>query len=247
MNAIIVSDVHLRDSKSVKSKLVIRFFQEVASQFEKIYILGDLFDVWPGTSPYLLKEFSPVLQALAQLVQDGHQVHYIEGNHDFRLGAHFSSTLGISVHPDFLEQDWNGRRVYMAHGDLGNPRDLGYRALRKLLRLELLHSVIKPIPDQLIFQIGLQSSKMSRQAQRTSSKIETNIRQTYRRTAETIFRQGYDLVFMGHTHLPDDVTTRIGNRTCRYINTGDWVKHFTYLEFDGSHIYTKTHPLTNLS
>ena len=64
--------------------------------------------------------------------------------------------------------------------------------------------------------------------------------------AEDIFQQGYDVVLMGHTHLPDDIETRVDGRPCRYINTGDWVRHFTYLEFDGSQFYTKTHPVKDL-
>ena len=86
MTAIFLSDVHLRDSVGVKSKLVIRFLQEVASTFEHIYILGDLFDIWPGTNAHLVQTFRPVIQVLKGLVEDGHQIHYIEGNHDFRLG-----------------------------------------------------------------------------------------------------------------------------------------------------------------
>src|SRR4051812_8375031 len=104
MSAIFLSDVHLRDSDSVKTKLVIRFLQEVASRFENIYILGDLFDVWPGTNTFLVQHFDPVLKTLKNLVERGHQLHYIEGNHDFRLGAYFSKELGIKVYKDRHEE-----------------------------------------------------------------------------------------------------------------------------------------------
>lgn len=247
MNAIFLSDVHLRDADSVKSRLVIRFLQEVASQFEQVYILGDLFDVWPGTNPYLVDVFRPVIDSLKYLVEKGHEVHYIEGNHDFKLGEFFTKEVGIHVHPDGLERNWNGRRVYMAHGDLGNPREVGYRVLRYLLRHQLTHRLIKALPDNFIYQAGMKSSQLSRKVQknRHAPKTEAHIRQVYRQAAETIFARGYDVVLMGHTHLPDDVTTIVEGRTCRYINTGDWVSNFTYLEFDGTQFYTRTHPLTN--
>ena len=51
---------------------------------------------------------------------------------------------------------------------------------------------------------------------------------------------------MGHTHIPDDYSVEVDGRQCRYINTGDWVRHFTYLEFDGSQFYTRTHPVKDL-
>jgi UDP-2,3-diacylglucosamine hydrolase len=248
MTAIFLSDVHLRDSVSVKSRLVVRFLQEVASQFEKIYILGDLFDVWPGTNAYLVRTFRPVIQVLKNLVEGGHEIHYIEGNHDFRLGEYFAETLGIKVYPDQIIEQWNGKKIYMTHGDLGNPRQVGYRALRYILRRDLFQRFLTTIPSDFVYKVGIKSSSLSRRYQSQSKTVSTEaqIRQIYRKGAETIFREGYDVVLMGHTHLPDDVTTLVGERSCRYINIGDWVSHFTYLEFDGSQFYTKTHPVKDL-
>lgn len=246
MTAIFLSDVHLRDADSVKTKLVVRFLQEVASKFENIYLLGDLFDVWPGTTDYLVRHFSPVIQTLKDLVQDGHCVHYLEGNHDFRLGTYFTESLGIKVYPDVITETWNGRRIYMAHGDLGNPSEKGYRVLRYVLRHNLLHLALKVVPQEFIFKTGLNTSKLSRGYQKKVPKNEEAIRELYRDTARGIFEKGYDVVLMGHTHLPDDVTTVVDGRQCRYINTGDWVRNFTYLEFDGTEFYTKTHPVKDL-
>jgi UDP-2,3-diacylglucosamine hydrolase len=243
MTAIFLSDVHLRDAGSVKTKLVVRFLQQVASRFERIYILGDLFDVWPGTSAHLVRTYKPVIQALKHLVEDGHSVHYLEGNHDFHLGDYFTDALGIQVYPDAITEEWNGQRVCMMHGDLGNPKDLGYRALRYLLRRETVHMVKNFFPQEWVYQLGLNSSKLSRKYQGHFPTKEDLIRQTYRRSAETLFEKGYDIVLMGHTHIPDDYSTEINGRKCRYINTGDWVRHFTYLEFDGSQFYTRTHPV----
>ena len=245
MTAIFISDVHLRDSESVKTKLVMRFFQEVASKFDNIYILGDLFDVWPGTNAHLVRTFRPVIQVLKRLVEDGHQIHYLEGNHDFRLGEYFTKSIGLKVHSEKIEETWNGKRIFMMHGDLGNKKDHGYRILRKVLRHDLLHFAMKALPQEWIFKTGLKSSQMSRKYQKKVPKSEVAIRQIYRQAAEEIFLQGYDVVLMGHTHLPDDVCTLVNNRKCRYINTGDWVRHFTYLEFDGTEFYTKVHPVTN--
>jgi len=248
VSAIFLSDVHLQNSTGVKTQLVLRFFQEVASQHKQIFILGDLFDVWPGTTPYLINTFKPVTDVLKRLVEQGHELHYIEGNHDFRLGTYFTDELGINVHTSELEMSLGGKNVYMAHGDLGNPNEKGYRVLRTLLRQDLLHWALRPIPPKLIFDLGARTSGLSRKYQQNqiSPELESKIRQTYRATAEKIFREGADVVIMGHTHLPDDVSTVVQGRQCRYINTGDWVQNFTYLEFDGRQFYTKSHPVTDL-
>lgn len=247
MSAIFLSDVHLDDPASVKTKLVVRFLQEIASRFDKIFLLGDIFDVWPATTPYLLSRFSPVLDTFRKLVADGHELHYFEGNHDFHLGEAFSEGIGMRVYPDASEFRWGGKRVYVAHGDLGNPRELGYRAFRYLTRRDWARAILRAAPDRLVFRLGERSSKLSRAYQKQLARPdEAKVRGIYRETAERIFRRGYDVVLMGHTHLPDDVTTVVGGRACRYLNTGDWVTHFSYVEFDGERFYTKTHPLRQL-
>lgn len=242
MTAILLSDVHLKDANSVKTRLVIRFLQEVASQYDRIYILGDFFDVWPVTTGFLARKFRPVIAVLKGLVHDGHEIHYFEGNHDFHLGNYFTD-MGIRIYPNFSAECWEGKRVYLAHGDLGNPKDLAYRALRRFLRAPLTRGVLPFTPQEWLFQMGMKSSQWSHDYQFKRGRNECLIRKVYRRSAERFFQQGYDIVVMGHTHLPDDFVTTVEGRLCRYLNTGDWVKHFTYLEFDGAKFYTKTHPL----
>lgn len=246
MSAIFLSDVHLKDATSVKAQLMVRFLQQVASRFEDIYILGDFFDVWPGTNDYLVENFRPILQILGDLVRDGHRVSYLEGNHDFRLGKYFSEHLGIRVFTQEIVENWNGRRIYMAHGDLGNPQEKGYRVLRYLLRRDLLHTLIRTVPPEWLFRFGDSVSRLSRGFQKKIPPDEGKVRDIYREEAKRRFANGYDVVIMGHTHIPDHFQWKEANRSCDYYNLGDWVKNFTYLEFDGSEFYTRTHPVKNL-
>ncbi|MBI4404694.1 MAG: UDP-2,3-diacylglucosamine diphosphatase [Deltaproteobacteria bacterium] len=251
MTAIFFSDVHLIDGNSVKTKLFLRFLQENASRFEKIYILGDLFDAWPGTNSFLVRSYRSVIQVLKRLVEEGHEIHYFEGNHDFCLGKFFSENLGIKVHTDFAIEEIGGKRVYIAHGDLGNPKEMSYRVFRYVLRRREFQILKSVVPQQWVHQISIRSSQISRDYQERLAKTSMNrrdsrIRGVFRRTAERLFLKGCDVVVLGHTHLPDDLSTIVSGRDCRYINVGDWVRHFTYLEFDGTQFYTKTHPIKNL-
>jgi UDP-2,3-diacylglucosamine hydrolase len=129
---------------------------------------------------------------------------------------------------------------------LGNPKDVGYRIFRSLTRHRAFGFLLKTIPQSLLFKVSSSASQMSRKYRAPVPSKEARIREIYRQSAETIFKRGYDIVIMGHTHLPDDVTLSVEGRPCRYINTGDWVRHFTYLEFDGQEIYTRAHPLKEI-
>ena len=179
-------------------------------------------------------------------MKDGHRMSYLEGNHDFRLGKYFTEELGIAVHTEEIVENWNGRRIYMAHGDLGNPDEKGYRVLRSFLRQDLLHQAVSIVPQKWLFAVGDRASRLSRGFQKKVPPDEHKVRAIYRRSAEERFEQGYDVVIMGHTHIPDHYTKHVDGRQCDYYNTGDWVKNFTYLEFDGSQFYTRTHPVKQL-
>lgn len=244
VTAIFISDVHLQDSESLKTRLVVRFLDEVVSRFNKLYILGDLFDVWPGTDAYLARRFRSVLSSIKNLSENGCEVNYVEGNHDFCLGKFFRDSLGVEVHDQSCETTLGGRRIFMAHGDLGNPKEFGYRILRRALRAKPVQLTRSLVPGSWIYELGKRSSQVSRRYQGPINlSREQKTREIYRKTASEILKRGFDLVIMGHTHIPDDFRIQIGPSTKRYINLGDWVRNFTYLEFDGVDFYTKSHPI----
>jgi len=247
VSLIIISDVHLNDGYELKAKLLIRFFEKEVIHFNKLYILGDFFDVWPGTNGYLVRKYKPVIHSLKQLRERGIKIHFLEGNHDFKLGRYFSEELGIIVHPDFLTEKWQDKRVLLTHGDWANQKNFSQQALRKFLRLDVVHQIKKCLPPKTIYKLGKMSSSISRRYWMSyRKKHEDLIKLKYRSIAQNFFKEGYDIVVMGHIHFPDDLSCDIGGRKCRYINVGDWVEHFSFLEFDLGCFYTKSYPLSGI-
>ncbi|MFT5791926.1 MAG: UDP-2,3-diacylglucosamine hydrolase, partial [Saprospiraceae bacterium] len=47
----------------------------------------------------------------------------------------------------------------------------------------------------------------------------------------------YDYFLFGHRHLPMEIN--LGDNS-KYINTGDWISHFTYAVFDSQELTLKT-------
>ena len=160
--AIFLSDVHLCEPDAMKTKLLVRFFHEKAAHFDRLYVLGDLFDSWPATTPYLIKKFAPVLDTLKSLVDGGQEVKYIEGNHDFHLGNYFREKLGIRTYEDCITEEWGPLKIYLTHGDLGNPKDVGYRIFRKILRSPVANFAARTAPPEWIYRIGLRASRLGR-------------------------------------------------------------------------------------
>lgn len=246
VRAVFISDIHLIDSHSSRSQIVLRFLGKVAPQYDALFILGDLFDSWPATTPYLVRRFQPLLSKLKELVSGGIEVHYFEGNHDFHLGEYFSQ-LGVRVYRDQVIQQFGDKQVLIAHGDLGNPGERGYRLLRKLLRSAPAHWAFRTIPHSLVFGAGRFASQLSRRLTGARRVDLDAIRKVYREQAVKHFKEGCDVVLMGHTHIPDNFAHSVKGRDCQYLNTGDWLTHFTYVEFDGSQFYTREHPVKDLT
>ena len=49
-------------------------------------------------------------------------------------------------------------------------------------------------------------------------------------------QQHRDYFIFGHRHIPLEITL---SATSHYINLGDWISHFTYGVFDGTHFQLK--------
>ncbi len=248
MRALLLSDIHLRDVTSAKAQVLCRFLLEVGTQCDAIYILGDLFDVWPQTNAHLLYTFRPLIHVFRRLREAKVRIVLFEGNHDFQFGDFFRKTLDIEVITDSLCEEWQERSVYLTHGDLANDRDYGYRALRGLLRSRPLQSLLRVLPSNFVYELGGRFSRLSRRLQKKRNPAslvarDEAVRQRYRRHAMKLFAQGYHLVIMGHTHIVDDFTAKVGPRQCRYLNTGDWVRNFSYWMYDQGHFTCHTHQI----
>jgi UDP-2,3-diacylglucosamine hydrolase len=238
MNSIFFSDVHIQDNESTHSKLIYKFIKEEASRYKNIYILGDLFDVWPCTRQYLLKRYSLFLDLLQQLAKNGHRIIYIEGNHDFKFKKYFE-TLGLQTFQQETAIELGAKKIHLSHGDLANPYDESYPRLRKTLRSPLLHFGLNLLPSKWVFKLGSTWSNWSRGRHDTSASHQEKIRNIYRESAEKKFSEGFDVVLMGHTHIPDDYQITLHDKKHRYLNLGDLLHNFTYVVFEEGEFYTK--------
>lgn len=238
--SIFFSDVHIEASPTPRMARIEKFLKEVVSQYPNVFILGDLFDVWPGSRSFQFKTYDPYLNILKNYRDRGAKILYIEGNHDFKLGKKFSDRYGIEIVEDEIMRQFGEYKVHLSHGDLANTRDLSYLKLRKLLRRPWLHALLNGLPSAWVHQLGHVWSTQSRKRHVRDEAVLKRIQHTYREAAGKICeRSGADISIMGHTHIPDDFAFIQSGRNCRYLNTGDWFKNFTYVEFDGAQFYTK--------
>jgi UDP-2,3-diacylglucosamine hydrolase len=233
-DCIFVSDAHFTGREPLGMDAFSRFLDTEQGCIGRLVILGDLFEFLFGFGkrqeegfPY--RDYLPVLSRLRELQGSGVRITYFEGNHDFCVSRFFSDsfTMKVEVHPESGEEILARKRVFVAHGDLCNPCQWGYRLFRRMLKSRWSYGLIRLGGPGLARRIARNLSDLSyRHAHRQGSLVPPP---AFRRFAHAKFLQGYDVVVLGHSHFPDQIEELVGGRPCVYFNVGDWAVHRSYL------------------
>lgn len=237
VKAFFISDAHLgletKDKEKEKERKLIGFLQHVKEHGSHLFIVGDLFDAWFEYRTVIPKGFHRLFTSLEDLTQQGIEVHYLAGNHDYWMGNFFHEYLGINIYFEPFTITIDGKKFYFHHGDGLTGKDLGYRILKKLLRNPLniwLYSWLHP-------DVGILLAKLSsRKSRYHTMQKEYGPEDGLHKFAAKKINEGIDYVIMGHRHKPTVVP--IGNGM--YINLGDWISFFTYAEFSHGNLELKT-------
>lgn len=239
MERYFISDAHLgcdtEPAEQKKQAALIRFIEHIDVAGNTLYIVGDLFDFWFEYRSSIPRKYFPVICALRHLIENGVEVVYITGNHDFWMDSFFENDLHISVYRGSLHTEIDGRRIFIVHGDGLAQKDIGYRILKRILQHPLNIFLYRLLHPDLGFAIAGFFSRWSRHH------CEMKIRDAeYIAYAKARFADGFDGVIIGHTHRPQ--VFREGQKT--YINTGDWMTHFTYGKMKNGRLSLETWPTT---
>ncbi len=235
---IFISDAHFtgRDPEPIEAFL--RFLDSEKKQIGHLLILGDLFEFFFGFKHFFstgkssaFTDYLPVLDKLQSLYHEGIRIKYFEGNHDFFLHSFFSEQFGmeVEVYPGGCEERLDGKRAFIAHGDLSNPRQWIDRAFRRLLKNPLTYHLIQVAGPRISRRVARKLSDMS--YQKYHNDIEPTSPPAFKAFAHQKFLEGFEIVILGHSHFPEEVEERIDGRKCLYYNVGDWMVHRSFLRF----------------
>jgi UDP-2,3-diacylglucosamine hydrolase len=142
-----ISDLHLHPARPATLRAFAQFLQN-HTHCERLFILGDLFDVWIGDD-----DDSDIALHVAQLLRNfsdaGPELFIMQGNRDFLLGDEFCRSVGGELVPDPIVIDLQGVPTLLMHGDSLCTDDAEYQAFRKMVRdpqwraETLSHSLVK--------------------------------------------------------------------------------------------------------
>jgi UDP-2,3-diacylglucosamine hydrolase len=207
--------------------------------------MGDVFDFWYEYKTVVPRGYVRLLGKLAELTDNGIAITAFKGNHDMWMFGYFEEELNIPVISDELIIERNGKKIFLHHGDGLGPGDRSYKFLRWVFRNRVCQWLFGRLHPN--FGIGLANffSARSRKANMRYNKDYLGDDKEFLTLfcKEKLEKEHFDYFVFGHRHLPVEVD--LGKSV--YINTGDWIHHYTYAIFDGETLKLKKHPATSIA
>jgi len=222
MKDLFLADAHLLESSDANYQRLLSFLQTQLGEVRTLVLLGDIFEFWVGYRHVVFSRYLPLLELLHRFRQSGTDIIFVEGNHDFHLGAFFRDTLGCRILPDGGDIELDGVRFHLAHGDLINPEDKGYRRLRAFFRSGLVQFLIRVIPPDLTWAIGRALGRQSEKSHDRKRAFDpTALLTAY---AEKKLTGPTRYVVTGHFHVPFRKELEHGT----LVALGDWISQDSY-------------------
>ena len=220
------------------------FLDKEKGEMSHLVILGDVFEFFFGFRPspsrrtppfddgsFPYPEYLPVFRQLFSLYQHGIRIKYFEGNHDFSLSSFFADHFGmnVEVHSEGHEERLEDKRAFVAHGDLSNPGQWKYRTFRRILKNRVTEQLLHWVGPKLTRWVAKTLTEQSYRYyhQNTPTKPSS----AFHSFAHQKFLEGFEIVILGHSHIPETVEEWIDGKKCLYYNVGDWMSHRSYLRF----------------
>jgi UDP-2,3-diacylglucosamine hydrolase len=221
-----ISDAHLgtgsKREEAPREARLHDFLTSLPGRASALFIVGDLFDFWFEYRTAIPRRHFATLAMLRRLRESGVSVTYLNGNHDFWLGPFLREDLDVCTRENSLALDLQGHRIWLHHGDGLIGGDLGYRALKKVLRNPVSVALYGLLHPDLGIPLAHRVSNWSR-GSRGERPLDGD--RLWNEIAAPRFAEGFDTVMIGHFHRPYE--HREGGRA--FFVLGDWMESFTYV------------------
>ena len=217
------------------TRLFFRYLANEARAAEQIFILGDLFDAWPGDDALDDPEddFARELaHRLRELVDRGVAISIQHGNRDFLLGDRFARQSGASLLPEPQPLLLYGRSFVLLHGDALCLDDPDYQNFRAQVRAPgwCADFLARPLEERKAIAAAMRAQSEEAKRQKSARIMDLDAAAT-----DDFLRQhGYATMIHGHTHLPARHEHHVDGIRVERWTLADWREtRGEYLAWDG--------------
>lgn len=225
------SDFHLGAPSQAKSiqreKKIVQWLEDIAPKSAAIFLVGDIFDFWFEYKEAVPKGSVRLLGCLAKIRDSGVPVFVFTGNHDIWMFDFFPKELGIPVfrQPQIIQ--YGQQKLFVGHGDGLGPGDTKFKILKKVFTFPIFQWMFNWLHPDIGIKIARSWSNHSRTDPSTERFMGEDKEWLYQYAVRKSGQSDCRYYIFGHRHLPLQLNLPGG---AEYINLGDWIVNFTYLE-----------------
>ena len=229
MAQLFVSDLHLEDARPDISRAFFCLLDALQGQFDELYLLGDIFEVWLGddTPSQCADQLAAKLRGLSD---SGTRVFLMHGNRDFLLGNEYAGRCGAQLIDEPFALTVAGQKALLMHGDVLCTRDTDYQAFRKMVRDPQWQQVVLEKSLEERISIGRQLRDKSQQSAKEKADYIMDV--TQEEVVAVMERHQVSLLIHGHTHRPATHSVQLGTGSATRMVLGDWYQQGWYILAD---------------
>ena len=229
MSTLFISDLHLSGERENITELFIKFLDKRASQADALYILGDLYEVWPGDD-MIQPDYISSISKMKQLADNGLPLYVMQGNRDFLMAEKFTEVSGATLIEDPTIIDLYGIPTLLMHGDTLCTDDVDYQKFRIMVRDPSWKKQFFALPDEERLAMTTKYRKVSKVETAKKSMEIMDVNQQAVETA--MLEQNISQLIHGHTHRPAIHDFSVDGKDFKRIVLGDWFEQGSVLVCD---------------
>lgn len=208
MRSVFTSDLHLKISPAKKSfASLLKFLDYLDKNYDRLYILGDLFVYWYEHPKVDFYSENPVLKALREKQIE---VFFIYGNRDFMAGKYFKKFSGVEFIGPELKLKTNRKKIFLTHGDRLAKKDIRYQIWRKFVQCPLSAFIFKRLPVGYAISVVDNFKKVGNSNPKKQKLIARMIANEARKKMRKDLE--IDIIISGHAHYKVEKKIKVGNK-----------------------------------
>lgn len=228
LDLLVLSDLHL-GTYGCRAVELLAYLKSVRPK--KLVLNGDVIDIWQFRKNHFPVSHMKVVKRLLKLASKI-PVYYVTGNHDEALRRYSSTQLGKLRLLDKLVLEIDGKRCLFFHGDIFDASVSHAKWLARLggMSYDLLIR-FNNLVNRVLVTFGRPRLSFSKRIKNSVKRAVLWIDEFEEGAAQLAITNDCDHVICGHIHQPRIRDVQVGDRTIRYMNSGDWVEHMSALEY----------------
>jgi UDP-2,3-diacylglucosamine hydrolase len=201
--AAFAADLHLAPADREGIARAVTLIELCRERAARLFLLGDLFDLWTSGAELALPELSPLFDSLRRAKASGLAIAFLAGNRDFNFTAADGARVGIDVQgEEELAVELDGRGFRLLHGDQLLRDDVAYQRMKAVIRSGPARFLARHLPEGFSLALG---RRLRRYSDRVVPRKESGRLRIVPEAVRARFTRERERMLCGHVHRLDRI------------------------------------------